>query len=164
MFIFSSSIFNRAECLICYQEIKHITEYSLKRHYESCHSEYHSVFGSDRTDLINTLKKQFELRNARILHIANNKSVCNKASAQFKASYVIGLALAKKGRPFEDGVFLKDLYLEILQLFGLAGEKIYQCLLEQSRDALKISDSSSNTKQIKEYKKLNSYLYVLMKV
>lgn len=55
------------------------------------------------------------------MNIPNKKSNSIDECCQLKASYLISLALAKKGRALEDGVFFKEMCLSVLNLFGEAG-------------------------------------------
>lgn len=116
-FLFTFNIFNEAECIVCNQKIKKIKASCLLRHYDSCHSELRSVTGNEREDYISKLKKRLQLKNNQILNSYNknsNFSNCNPV----KATYNIALALAKKGRPFEDGEYLKETFLSTLQYLG----------------------------------------------
>lgn len=122
-FLFSLNCRNKAECIVCNQVLKKMTAYSLKRHYGCCHSELHTVIGNNRTQLILKLKNKLRLKNNNIIHPSyksNNITICS----QLKASYLISLGLAKKGRPLEDGVFFKEMCLSIMKLFGQPGQQV----------------------------------------
>lgn len=129
-FLFSVNVLNKIACLVCYREIKNITHSGLKRHYENCHSQFLTVAGNERAELVKKLKDDFRIYYTRILYFANNKtnnsldSQPSVSSVQLKASYAVALALAKNVRPFEDGDFFKEMCLSVLQLFGVAGLKL----------------------------------------
>lgn len=127
-FLFNFNIFNEAECLVCNQKIKKISAYSLRRHYNINHSEFHSLTGVERTKCIIKLRNDLNVKNKRILYKSKNNTIVS--NSQLKASYIVALGLAKKGRPFEDGQFFKDLCLSILPLFGEAGEKVESAMNE----------------------------------
>lgn len=120
-FLFSLNVFNEAECLVCNQKLKKKGAYYCKRHYDSSHSELSSLSEEDRDKLIRKLKKDMEFKNNRVL---NNSCSNTTACSQMKATYIIALQLAKKGRPFGDGVFFKDMVLSILPCFGEAGKTV----------------------------------------
>lgn len=48
--------------------------------------------------------------------------------AKLKASYIASIALAKKGRPFDDGNFLKEVAVDILDCFGQKGKEMSEII------------------------------------
>lgn len=122
LFLFSLNIFKEAECLVCNQVLKNMFASHLKRHYNRMHTEFHSVSGNERNQLIKKLKEDFRLKNLCIQNRCSNNST--NTDSQIKASYIISLELAKKCRPFEDGTFFKDLCFSVMNLFGEKGKEV----------------------------------------
>lgn len=116
LFLFSINTMNEAQCLVCNQKIKRMAAHSLKRHYEACHSEFHLINGIERNKLISKLKKEFRLKQNKI-RSALNGNTSSSICSQIKVSYAVALGLAKKGRPFEDGEFFKEMCQSILPFF-----------------------------------------------
>ena len=57
----------------------------------------------------------------------SEESKATRGSDQYlkrKASYVVAAALAKRGCPFDDGHFFKELSNEVLSCFGVRSEEI----------------------------------------
>lgn len=129
-FLFTINVLNKAECLVCNQVLKRPVESSLKRHYNACHSDLHSVVGIHRNELISNLKKKFKVTNAPILNVLPSDIDNSITCSQMKATYAITLALAKKGRPFEDGEFFKDICQSVMHLFGEPGQQILNIIKE----------------------------------
>lgn len=132
-FLFSVNILNKPVCLVCYRELNNLGLFRLKRHYESCHTDMHSITGTERAELIKKLKNDFQIYNSRTLHIANSKmndAELTTTRQKLKASYVIALALANKDRPFEDGDYFKEMCLSVLPVLGEPGEKVQGIMRE----------------------------------
>lgn len=122
---FALNLMNEAECLICSQNK---CECYLKRHYDRCHSDKHSITGNERISFITKLKNNFRLKNERSLNVMLNKHENISIINENKATYQISLALAKKGRPFEDGQFFKDICLAVMPYFGESGQNVSQIM------------------------------------
>lgn len=121
---FSLNVSNEAECLICNQVLKNMYRSYLKRHYDRFHGEMHSISESNRKQLLEKLKKDFRLKNLRHNRRCASSSINCTVDQKVKATYIISLALARKGRPFDDGQFFKDTCLSIMYLFGETGQQM----------------------------------------
>lgn len=130
LFLFSLNIFKQAECLVCNQVLKNMFASSLKRHYDRMHPEFHSVSGIERNELVKKLKDDFQLKNIYVRSRCANTANTWATDSHIKASYIVSLALAKKGRPFEDGKFFKDVFLSVVNLFGEVGKEMENILTE----------------------------------
>lgn len=100
------------------------------------HQELHAISGEERAQLLSKLKEEFRLKNLRLQNKYAVSSV-DPTDKQVKATYVLSLALAKKGRPFEEAEFFKELWLLIMPLFGEAGQ--------QMADIMNVMSLSSQT-------------------
>ena len=98
----------RVLCLICQETIAVPKEYNIKRHYSKKHaSKFDGVVGQTRTDRINSLKQSIAGQQS-FFKVANQSS-----EAATRVSFLIAETIAKKGKPFSDGQFVKD----CLQIF-----------------------------------------------
>ena len=99
-------------CLICNQLVSECKKYNLKRHYVSKHSspydKYHNEF---RQDKIKELTK----------FLRGQQLVFSKVSLQqesiVKASYLGAKIIAKKSKPFSDGEFVKECFVQVADVF-----------------------------------------------
>lgn len=123
-FLFSENFFGNAECLVCKHITKRNREYYVKRHYSGNHSIYESVTGSSRELFICQLKKPFYEQFIND-SLGENSSV---RYAQRKASFAVALELAKQGRPFEDGVFFKNMCQKVFQCFSPIGQEVFAAI------------------------------------
>lgn len=95
--------FGGVSCLICQEAIAVQKEYNIKRHYSTKHaSKFDSIVGQARSDRISSLK-QSVVSQQSFFKVANQSS-----EAATKVSFLIAEAIAKKGKPFSDGEFVKD--------------------------------------------------------
>lgn len=129
-FLFSLNIFNEAECLVCNQKIKEKFACNLKRHYNR-HSDMHSLTGIARSNLIIKLKEDLRIKYNQFMN-TNHDQIISSTSGQLKATYTISLALAKKGRPFEDGELWKEICISVFPFFGDVGKKMENIVNEMA--------------------------------
>ncbi|KAL3880023.1 hypothetical protein ACJMK2_032295 [Sinanodonta woodiana] len=89
-------------CLLCHSTVAVAKVSNIKRTYETKHQEFHNVVGDERTARI-----EFQRRS-----LNRQQNIFSKQSADFSAacevSYKISLMIAKSGRPFTDGNFVKQ--------------------------------------------------------
>uniref|UniRef100_A0A8C4UKQ9 SPIN-DOC-like zinc-finger domain-containing protein n=1 Tax=Falco tinnunculus TaxID=100819 RepID=A0A8C4UKQ9_FALTI len=98
----------RAVCLICQNSVSVSKEYNLRRHYETQHKgKYDSLVGQVRKDKILRLKHG--------LTTQQNTSVKQKQLniSSFRASYQVAKLIARTGRAFTEGEFVKECFLTV---------------------------------------------------
>ena len=94
-------------CLICTDKVALHKEYNIKRHYSTKHAEeYAKYLGDEREDWVAKLKTCL-LRQQDFFKKASKES-----EAAVKASYVVSEMIAKAGKPFTDGEFIKQCMLQ----------------------------------------------------
>ena len=82
-------------------------EYNIRRHYSTKHAEeYAKYLGDEREDRVAKLKAGL-LRQQDFFKRASKES-----EAAVKASYVVSEMIAKAGKPFKDGEFIKQCMLQ----------------------------------------------------
>lgn len=93
---------NRALCLICNETLAVFKEYNIRRHYETKHSQNYSQFiGKLRLDKLESLK--LNLSSQQLLF----QKIKHRNEAATRASFRVAELLAKRGKPFTDGEFIK---------------------------------------------------------
>lgn len=95
--------FGRIMCLICQETISVPKEYNVKRHFLTKHGDrYDSLTGQVRLDRVNSLQQS--VVGQQSLFTAVSKS----SEASTKVSFLLAEAIAKRGKAFSDGEFVKE--------------------------------------------------------
>jgi len=122
-FFFCENAAGGAECLICSRSIFAKRD-NIKQHYLKKHRDCISLSDDDR------MIKLFELKLARMKKLPSSNQepppseTSTSSQAKLKASYIVSLELARKGRPLGDGTFFKEVAVSVLQCFGEEGHKM----------------------------------------
>ncbi|KAJ3602471.1 hypothetical protein NHX12_030226 [Muraenolepis orangiensis] len=94
-------------CLICTEKVAVHKEYNIKCHYSTRHAEKNAKYqGDEREDRVANLKRCL-LRQQDFFKKASKES-----DAAVEASYVVSEMIAKAGKPFKDGEFIKKYMLQ----------------------------------------------------
>ena len=106
------SVESKPICLKCNQLVSECKEYNLKRHYVSKHSlPYDKRHNEFRQDKIKEVTKFFH----------GQQLVFSKVSLQqesvVKVSYLVAEIIAKKSKPFSDGKFVKECFVQVADVF-----------------------------------------------
>lgn len=127
-------------CLICMDKVAVHKEYNIRRHYSTKHAEeYGKYLGDEREDRVAKLKTCL-LRQQDFFKKASKES-----EAAIKASYVVSEMIAKAGKPFKDGEFIKQCMLQAASI--VCPEKKAQfsnISISANTVAERISDMSGN--------------------
>ena len=128
----------RAVCTLCCENVVCRTS-SIKRHFETKHQKsFKDDFEKNEAlkKAVSTYEKQVSIFKKAIR--------CTNQTAE--SSYKVAECIAKRGKPFTDGDYIKEV-LSIVLKFSLRicqikksfsqGLKICQCLLERLNDVLK---------------------------
>lgn len=90
-------------CLICQEKIAVCKEYNVKRHYNTKHSaKYDHMKDQVRIDYINSLKRNMSGQQSLFRIPKENSETVTKIS------FLISEEIAKRGKPFTDGEFVKN--------------------------------------------------------
>ena len=100
----------KALCLVCKKSIPVMKDYNLRRHFEKNHEAYQLLIGEKRTQKIEKLKK--EMAAQQFMFKKSNQ----EAQASTHASYVVAYEIAKRGKPFVEGEFVKDCMLKVAEI------------------------------------------------
>ena len=92
---------------LCTDKVAVHKEYNIRRHYSTRHAEEYAKYpGDEREDRVAKLKTCL-LRQQDFFKKASKES-----DAAVKASYVVSEMIAKAGKPFKDGEFIKQCMLQ----------------------------------------------------
>ncbi len=100
-----------ATCLICKEKVAVLKEYNLKRHYSTKHGDQYEKYQEDERKKQAT-QLQRELTSQQSLFHRAKKD----ADAAVEASYVVSEMIAKAGKPFTEGQFMKDCMLKVADI------------------------------------------------
>ncbi|XP_073681619.1 general transcription factor II-I repeat domain-containing protein 2A-like [Garra rufa] len=94
-------------CLICTEKVAVHKEYNLKRHYTTRHAEEYAKYqGDERANRVANLKTCL-LRQQDLF-----KKATKENNAAVEASYMVSEMIAKAGKPFTEGEFVKKCILQ----------------------------------------------------
>ncbi|KAK0136318.1 General transcription factor II-I repeat domain-containing protein 2 [Merluccius polli] len=100
---------NNCVCLICKQSVAVAKEFNVKRHYQTTHANAYDKFtGSDRAEKVKQLEAG--LASQQRLFTRARDSIENST----KASYEVAMLIAKHGKPFTEGEFVKDCVMKMV--------------------------------------------------
>ncbi|XP_069498946.1 general transcription factor II-I repeat domain-containing protein 2-like [Ambystoma mexicanum] len=105
---FSIQYKERAVCLICQNIVFVFKEYNLRRHYETQHKDkYDCLVGEVRKDKISKLKNTLTAQQNTFV----KQKQLNISS--LRASFQVAKLIARTGRPFVEGEFVKECLLSV---------------------------------------------------
>lgn len=110
-YFFIESHYGAITCLVCLECVAAAKEYNLRRHYNTKHPKLKELQGESRTKKIDSLKNQLLSQQDVFQKKRKESDACTIAS--FKVAQL----LAKSGRPFTDGEFVKDCLIQIADAF-----------------------------------------------
>ncbi|XP_066515342.1 general transcription factor II-I repeat domain-containing protein 2A-like [Hoplias malabaricus] len=94
-------------CLICTEKVAVHKEYNLKRHYTTRHAEEYAKYQGDERD-----NRVANLKTCLLRQEDFFKKATKENDAAVEASYVVSEMIAKAGKPFIEGEFLKKCILQ----------------------------------------------------
>lgn len=128
-----------AICLICKEKLAVFKEYNLRRHYSTKHSEHDEKYkGDDRRQRAEQLQKGL-LSQQELFHKASKD-----ADAAVEASYVVSELIAKAGKPFTEGQFVKDCMLRVADILCPEKRSLFNVSLSANTVAERINGLSGN--------------------
>ncbi|XP_070593080.1 general transcription factor II-I repeat domain-containing protein 2A-like isoform X2 [Erythrolamprus reginae] len=127
-------------CLICTEKVAVHKEYNLKRHYTTRHAEEYAKYqGDERANQVANLKT-YLLRQQDFF-----KKATKENDAAVEASYVVSEMIAKAGKPFKEGEFVKNCILRAASIvFPEKNGQFSNISLSANTVAERISDLSSD--------------------
>lgn len=127
-------------CLICTEKVVVYKEYNIRRHYSTRHvKEYTKYQGDERKNRVANLKKCL-LRQQELLKKAKKEN-----EAAVEASYTVSEIIAKSGKPFKEGEFIKkSLLLAASKVCPEKNDQFSKISLSANTVAERISDLSED--------------------
>ncbi|CAM1292725.1 Uncharacterised protein r2_g183 [Pycnogonum litorale] len=127
-------------CLICKEAVALFKDFNVKRHYETKHATtYDKLTGSDRAEKVKQLQAA----------LASQQRIFTRASESkeniTKASYEVAMLIAKHGKPFTEGAFIKDCVMKMVE--NICPEKKQEFMnvcLARNTVARRVEDISSD--------------------
>ncbi|XP_032065870.1 general transcription factor II-I repeat domain-containing protein 2-like [Thamnophis elegans] len=106
-----ADIDGKAMCLVCGGHVAVLKKYNMRRHYETKHEDKYK-----HMDIQQKLKKVEEFKKS----LMAKQRVCRKAKSQseaaMKASFIVTEEIAKSGRQFTEGEFLKCCMIKVCEV------------------------------------------------
>ena len=131
---------NTPICLICTEKAAVHNEYNIKRHYSTIHAEEHKKYqGDKRANQVTNLKTCL-LRQQNFF-----KKGSKESWAAVETSYAISEMIAKAGRPFTEGKFIKKCMLQAANIICSEKKSQFNTIsLSENTVAERVSDMSSS--------------------
>lgn len=97
-------------CLVCYEAVSVVTEYNLRRHFDTKHgAKYAKVSLQEKQQIVKELKGK--LRSQQNLFT----KATTKNDAAMKASFIVAEEIARASKSFSEGAFLKQCMLKVCE-------------------------------------------------
>ncbi|GBN05242.1 hypothetical protein AVEN_57670-1 [Araneus ventricosus] len=115
-------------CLICHEKLAHNKKSNLERHFTTKHIQLAGKYptGDAQKKAVEELKK----KNQSIFMLSNWAQSSNNANL---ASFGVSLEIAKRGKPFTDGEYVKDCFIH-------ASEELFRDFKNKAEIMKKIKD------------------------
>ncbi|GBO13690.1 General transcription factor II-I repeat domain-containing protein 2A [Araneus ventricosus] len=94
-------------CLICHEKLAHNKKSNLERHFTTKHTQFAGKFptGDARKKAVEELKKKKQQSSSMLSNWAQSSNNVNLVSL------AVSLEIAKRGKPFTDGEYVKDCFI-----------------------------------------------------
>lgn len=97
-------------CLICKETVALFKDFNVKRHYQTKHANtYDKLTGSDRAEKVKQLQAALASQQRFFTR------ACKSTENITKASYEVAMLIAKHGKPFTEGTFIKDCVMKMVE-------------------------------------------------
>ncbi|GBP21821.1 SCAN domain-containing protein 3 [Eumeta japonica] len=126
-------------CLICHEKLAHNKKSNLERHFNTKHTQFASKYpaGEERKKAVDELQKQIQQSSSMLSNWAQSTSNVNLAS------FAVSLEIAKKGKPFTDGEYVKDCFIR-------ASEELFRDFKNKPEILKKIKDLPLSAKTVQD--------------
>ncbi|GBM18250.1 hypothetical protein AVEN_39014-1 [Araneus ventricosus] len=131
-FIFNTDVL--PTCLICHEKLAHNKKSNLERHFTTKHTQFAGKYptGDVRKKAAEELKKK------------NSQVPCYVTSNNVNlASFAVSLEIAKRGKPFTDGEYVKDYFIR-------ASEELFRDFKNKAEIMKKIKDLPLSAKTVQD--------------
>ena len=127
-------------CLICTEKVALYKEYNIRRHYLTRHAKEYAKYQGDEREARVAKLKTCLLRQQDFFKKANKES-----DAAVEASYVVSGMIAKAGKSFKEGEFIKNCMLQVASIVCPENKgRLSNISLSANTAAERISELSGN--------------------
>ncbi|XP_034297753.1 general transcription factor II-I repeat domain-containing protein 2-like [Pantherophis guttatus] len=106
-----ADIDGKAMCLVCGAHVAVLKKYNMRRHYETKHEDKYK-----HMDIQQKLKKVEEFKKSLMIKQRMSRKAKSQSEAAVKASFIVTEEIAKSGRPFTEGEFLKRCMIKVCEV------------------------------------------------
>ncbi|KAL3968683.1 KRAB domain-containing zinc finger protein [Sarotherodon galilaeus] len=107
---FFTEIRGNCVCLICKETVALFKDFNIRRHYETKHAAtYNKLTGSERAEKVKQLQAALASQQRFFTR------ACETHENITKASYEVAMLIAKHGKPFTEGTFVKDCVMKMVE-------------------------------------------------
>ncbi|XP_026582004.1 general transcription factor II-I repeat domain-containing protein 2-like [Pseudonaja textilis] len=106
-----ADIDGKAMCLVCGAHVAVLKKYNMRRHYETKHEDKYK-----HMDIQQKLKKVEEFKKSLMVKQRMSRKAASQSEAAMKASFIVAEKIAKSGRPFTEGEFLKCCMIKVCEI------------------------------------------------
>ncbi|GCC40124.1 hypothetical protein chiPu_0024099 [Chiloscyllium punctatum] len=146
-----TEIGGKAVCLVCGAQVAVFKDYNLNRHYVTKHAEkYNNLSDQERVRESGALRAKLpnQQRLFTKLHISRDAAV--------KTSYVISHKIARNSKPFSDGEFIKECFLDSAELICLEKKEAFENVpLSRCTVMRRIGDIARNLELQLQHREVN---------
>ncbi|GBL85580.1 hypothetical protein AVEN_34727-1 [Araneus ventricosus] len=126
-------------CLICHEKFAHNKKSNLERHFTTKHTQFAGKYptGDARKKAVEEFRKKQQQSSSMLSNWAQSSNNVNLAS------FAISLEIAKRGKPFSDGEYIKDCFIR-------ASEELFRDFKNKAEIMKKIKDLSLSAKTVQD--------------
>ncbi|GBN66572.1 General transcription factor II-I repeat domain-containing protein 2A [Araneus ventricosus] len=126
-------------CLICHEKLVHNTKSNLERHFTTKHTQFAGKYptGDARKKAVEELQKTQQQSSSMLSNWAQSSNNVNLAS------FAVSLEIAKRGKPFTDGEYVKDCFIR-------ASEELFRDFKNKAEIMKKIKDLPLSAKTVQD--------------
>uniref|UniRef100_A0A3P9KMN0 SPIN-DOC-like zinc-finger domain-containing protein n=1 Tax=Oryzias latipes TaxID=8090 RepID=A0A3P9KMN0_ORYLA len=134
---FFAEISSKAVCLICQQSVAVLKEYNIRRHYETKHAVFSRYKGEARKKKSSELLSKLRSQQATLTRPSTAQDCATRAS------YEISALIAKSGRSFSTGDFVKECLSTAASIMCPSQERVFsQISLSRNTVTRRVEDLS----------------------
>lgn len=126
-------------CLICHEKLAHNKKSNLERHFNTKHTQFSSRYpiGDTRKKAVDELKKTKQQSSSMLSNWTQSSNNVNQAS------FAVALEIAKRGKPFSDGEYVKDCFIR-------ASDELFRDFKNKDEIMKKIKDLPLSAKTVQD--------------
>lgn len=138
-FAFIQNLDGLPTCLICHEKFANNKKSNLERHFSTKHGTFASKYpaGDARKRAVTELRQRNQYSSSMLDNWAHSANTTNIAS------FAVSLEIAKRGKPFTDGDYIKDCFMK-------ASEELFYDFKNKEAIMKKIKDMPVSAKTVQD--------------